>query len=217
MGIDRQRIVDNFYPPGSEVATHFTPCAIPNGCAGDDWYEYDPAKAKQLLADAGFPNGFDTVLNYRDVVRGYLPDPKVVATDIQAQLKTNLNINAKIEVQESGTFLDNAAAGKLPGSSTSSAGAWTTRTSPTSSTTTSGQAPPSSSGPSATTSPRPSRPVARAPTTTRGSRPTRPPTTPSRHARPDDPDRARRFRRRLPGRRPERPLVSRSGTSTSRS
>jgi peptide/nickel transport system substrate-binding protein len=115
MGIDRQRIVDNFYPPGSEVATHFTPCAIPNGCAGDDWYEYDPAKAKQLLADAGFPNGFDTVLNYRDVVRSYLPDPKVVATDIQAQLKKNLNITVKIEVQESGTFLDNAAAGKLQG------------------------------------------------------------------------------------------------------
>ena len=115
MGIDRQRIVDNFYPPGSSVATHFTPCAIPNGCAGEDWYEYDPAKAKQLLADAGFPNGFDTVINYRDVVRGYLPDPKVVATDIQAQLKANLNINAKIEVQESGTFLDNAAAGKLTG------------------------------------------------------------------------------------------------------
>ena len=115
MGIDRQRIVDNFYPPGSEVATHFTPCAIPNGCAGDDWYAYDPAAAKKLLADAGFPNGFDTVINFRDVVRGYLPDPKTVATDIQAQLKKNLNINAKIEVQESGTYLDNAAAGKLTG------------------------------------------------------------------------------------------------------
>jgi peptide/nickel transport system substrate-binding protein len=115
MGIDRQRIVDNFYPPGSEVASHFTPCAIPNGCAGDDWYQYDPAAAKALLASAGFPNGFDTVINYRDVVRGYLPDPKVVATDIQAQLKTNLNITAKIEVQESGTYLDNAAAGKLTG------------------------------------------------------------------------------------------------------
>ncbi len=115
MGIDRQRIVDNFYPPGSEVATHFTPCAIPNGCAGDDWYEFDAAKAKQMLADAGYPNGFKTVINYRDVVRSYLPDPKTVATDIQAQLKANLNIDATIEVQESGTFLDNAAAGKLTG------------------------------------------------------------------------------------------------------
>ena len=87
MGIDRQRIVDNFYPAGSEVASHFTPCALPNGCAGDPWYEFDVAKAKELLAEAGFADGFDTTITYRDVVRGYLPQPGVVAQDIQAQLK----------------------------------------------------------------------------------------------------------------------------------
>ncbi len=115
MGIDRQRIVDNFYPPGSEVASHFTPCSIPNGCEGDSWYDFDAAAAKQMLADAGFPNGFKTKIQYRDVVRSYLPNPTVVATDLQAQLKENLGIDTEIEVQESGTFLDNADAGKLDG------------------------------------------------------------------------------------------------------
>ncbi|HEX6386036.1 MAG TPA: ABC transporter substrate-binding protein, partial [Anaerolineae bacterium] len=38
MGIDRQRLVDNFYPEGSEVPTHFTPCSIANGCQGEPWY-----------------------------------------------------------------------------------------------------------------------------------------------------------------------------------
>jgi peptide/nickel transport system substrate-binding protein len=57
LGIDRQRIVDNFYPPGSEVASHFTPCSIPNGCAGDPWYDFDPAAAKALLAEAGHAKG----------------------------------------------------------------------------------------------------------------------------------------------------------------
>jgi ABC-type transport system substrate-binding protein len=114
-GIDRERIVKNFYPAGSEVASHFTPCSIPNGCAGDSWWNFDPAAAKALLAEAGFPDGFKTKIQYRDVVRGYLPDPNVVAQDIQAQLKQNLNIEAEIEVQESGTFLDNADAGKLDG------------------------------------------------------------------------------------------------------
>jgi ABC-type transport system substrate-binding protein len=115
MGIDRQRIVDNFYPRGSEVASHFTPCAIPNGCVGDSWYEFDPVAAKALLTEAGFPDGFATKLFYRDVVRGYLPQPGVVAQDIQAQLKENLNIDVTIEVQESGTFLDNADSGVLDG------------------------------------------------------------------------------------------------------
>lgn len=115
MGIDRQRIVDTFYPRGSEVASHFTPCAIPNGCTGEEWYEFDPEAARQLLADAGFPDGFSTKLYYRDVVRGYLPEVSRVAEDIQAQLRDNLGIEAEIVVMESGAFIEESTAGRLDG------------------------------------------------------------------------------------------------------
>ncbi len=112
IGIDRQAIVDKFYPAGSSVADYFTPCAIPGGCEGTAWPKYDLAGAQKLLADAGFANGFKIKLAYRDVVRSYLPTPGKVAEEIQSQLK-KLNIDATIDVQESGTFISNAQTGKL--------------------------------------------------------------------------------------------------------
>jgi ABC-type transport system substrate-binding protein/ABC-type amino acid transport substrate-binding protein len=112
IGLDRARIVDNFYPEGSEVASHFTPCAIPGGCEGEPWYDFDLEAAKALLAEAGFPDGFTVDLAYRDVVRGYLPEPGLVAQDIQAQL-AELGITVNITVMESGAFLDAADEGQL--------------------------------------------------------------------------------------------------------
>jgi ABC-type transport system substrate-binding protein len=114
MGIDRQRIVDNFYPAGSTVASHFTPCAIANGCVGDAWYDFDLEGAKALLAEAGYPDGFETTIYYRDVFRSYLPEPSLVATDLQAQL-ADLGITAAIEVMESGAFIEESNAGRLDG------------------------------------------------------------------------------------------------------
>jgi len=114
MGIDRQRIVDSFYPPGSEVASHFTPCSIPFACEGDEWYEYDPDAARDLLAEAGYPDGFETTISLRDIVRSYLPGPQQVAADLQDQL-ADLGITATIDVQESTAFIDNANAGALEG------------------------------------------------------------------------------------------------------
>ena len=115
MAIDRQSLVDNFYPPGSEAADYFTPCAIPFACVGDKWYDYDPAGAKDLLTQAGFPDGFTTTLSFRAAVRGYLPDPPAIATAIAAQLKKNLNVTATLDLQESGAFLSNAANGSIDG------------------------------------------------------------------------------------------------------
>jgi ABC-type transport system substrate-binding protein len=112
-GINRQVIIDKFYPVGSSVADYFTPCAIPGGCEGEAWYKFDATAAKALLTKAGFPNGFKTTLSYRDVVRGYLPAPGKVAEELQAQLKKNLGIDVTIDVQESGTFLDNSSKGNL--------------------------------------------------------------------------------------------------------
>ena len=118
LAVDRKRIVDNFYPAGSEVATHFTPCAIEFACEGDPWFasggDAQIAEAKALLTTAGYPNGFETTIAYRNVFRGYLPQPPVVAQDLKEQL-AKIGINATVEEQESGTFIANANGGKLDG------------------------------------------------------------------------------------------------------
>jgi ABC-type transport system substrate-binding protein len=115
LGIDRERIVKNFYPEGSEVATHFTPCAIPFGCEGEDTWGFDAAAGKALLTAANFDFSKTYKIQFRAAVRGYLPDPPQIATEIASQLKTNLGINTTLDLQESGAFLDANAAGTLEG------------------------------------------------------------------------------------------------------
>lgn len=119
-GIDRQRIVDNFYPKGSEAASHFTPCSIPNGCEGEVWYDFDLEMANSLLDDAGLTKDddgirFKTSVFYRDVFRVYLPEPGLVAVEIQTQLRENLGIEAAVVVMESGEFIDESTNGRLDG------------------------------------------------------------------------------------------------------
>jgi ABC-type transport system substrate-binding protein len=117
MAIDRQRIVDNFYPPGSQVATQFMPSAIFGYSEGQEWYEYNPEMAQQILTEEGVYDDsgtFNTTITYRDVVRSYLPEPGIVAQDIQAQL-AEIGVNAEIVVMESGAFLDASDAGEIDG------------------------------------------------------------------------------------------------------
>jgi len=114
IGIDRQRIVDTYLPPGSEVADYFTPCAIPFACVGDKWPATNVETAKQMIDDATNGAGIDTVLSYRNVSRGYLPSPVETATDLQAQL-AKIDIRVTLDEQESSTYIANSNAGKLSG------------------------------------------------------------------------------------------------------
>ena len=114
MAIDKQRIVDNFYPRGSIVADQFMPPVIFGYTPEVEWYEYDPDMAKQILEEEGVLPGFETTITYRDVVRSYLPEPGVVAQDFQAQMAA-IGVTVEIVVMESGTFLDASDAGEVDG------------------------------------------------------------------------------------------------------
>src|SRR5262249_42302686 len=111
-GIDKKRIIDNFYPPGSTVADQFMPESIFGFTPDSKKNAFDLNMAKQLMKDSGCTLPIKTTLSFRDVVRGYLPQPPVIAQDLQAQLK-EIGIEADIKVMESGAFLDAASKGEL--------------------------------------------------------------------------------------------------------
>jgi peptide/nickel transport system substrate-binding protein len=117
MAINKQQIVDLFYPPGSTVAEQFVPPSITPGFSttgdGAKWYDYDPEAAKALLAEAGFPDGFETTFSFRDVTRIYVTRQPQVAQEIQAQL-AEIGVTINITPMESGPFLESVAAGEQP-------------------------------------------------------------------------------------------------------
>lgn len=109
--IDRQRIIDQYYPAGSVLAKVFVPPAIQPGYNdASEWYAYDPEKAKELLAEAGYADGLDITLSFRNVVRAYLATPDKVAQEIQAQLK-EVGINVTLKQMESTAFIDATSEG----------------------------------------------------------------------------------------------------------
>ena len=68
MGIDRDLVVKNFVP-GGEKAIMTKGICLPSvfGCAPtNEPYKYDPAQAKKLLAEAGYPNGLDLTIHVHD-------------------------------------------------------------------------------------------------------------------------------------------------------
>jgi ABC-type transport system substrate-binding protein len=75
------------YPPG-----------MPGYQADKKWYGYDPEKAKQLLAEAGFANGFKTTL-YTDNVDPYPTLFQSMQNDL-----ANVGVKADLKITSNATF-----------------------------------------------------------------------------------------------------------------
>lgn len=109
--INKQAIVDNLYHGLANVAVNPIPPTMWSYHEGIVGYAYDPARARRLLAEAGFPEGFKTTLWAMPVPRPYMPQPLKLAQAIQADLKA-VGIEAEIVTYEWGTYLDKVQRGQ---------------------------------------------------------------------------------------------------------
>lgn len=111
--IDKDRIVELYYPEGSTPADQFMPPTIFGYTPEVRTRNYDPQRAQGLLAQSGVTLPIRVELSYRNVPRGYLPDPVPVAIEIQRQLRA-IGVEVVLNEMESGTFLDASTVGDLP-------------------------------------------------------------------------------------------------------
>jgi oligopeptide transport system substrate-binding protein len=104
MAIDKDRIVKKITQAGEPPAYTFTPPGTGSNYDPPKMFGYNPDRAKQLLAEAGYPNGkgFPTVT--------YLYDNKKlnedIAVEIQSMLAETLGVHVELQKQEWKVYLN---------------------------------------------------------------------------------------------------------------
>lgn len=103
--IDKEKLINDIFDNLAKPAKTYIPPLLWGYNENLEPYEYDVEKAKQYLAEAGYPNGFNTTLWVMDSAREYFPKPLHVAQFIKESLQ-QININAEVKVFSMNEYLD---------------------------------------------------------------------------------------------------------------
>jgi oligopeptide transport system substrate-binding protein len=111
--VDKASIVKNVHEEVPRLAEGIVPFGVPGHDPSFKGYQYDPAKAKKLLAEAGYPGGKGfppLTLSFR----ASMEDIKNTAVAVQADLQKNLGIDVQLDETEWTTFLNKRKQGVMP-------------------------------------------------------------------------------------------------------
>lgn len=103
--IDKNDIIESLYRGTGIPAKNPIPPSLWSYDPSTEDYPYDPNLAKQLLAEAGYPNGFKTTLWALPIPRPYIPDGKAFAEEIQSDLG-DIGIETSIMNHDWQTYLE---------------------------------------------------------------------------------------------------------------
>lgn len=87
--IDKDALISQVLPEGTEKATQFMPDSVNGWNADVTTYEYDPDMAMEMLAEAGYDESNPLTLEFNypvNVSRPYMPDPEQIFTVLSSQL-----------------------------------------------------------------------------------------------------------------------------------
>lgn len=109
--IDRSYLANTLYSGTSVEAKGIIPPGMLGYSPDQEGFPYRVEKAKQLLSEAGFPNGFTLNLSSHDRARIYNPVGGKLAERIQQDL-AKVGVTVKIDQTEFSTFLNNVKSGE---------------------------------------------------------------------------------------------------------
>lgn len=104
MAIDRQTIIDTINAGSGQTADSIIAPAV-FGYYSTGVKEYNPTKAKELLAEAGYPNGFSTTLWVND------NQSRIEMCQAMQAMLLEVGVQCNLEVLEFGSFISRTTAG----------------------------------------------------------------------------------------------------------
>ncbi|MDR6226215.1 peptide/nickel transport system substrate-binding protein [Desmospora profundinema] len=109
--VNKEGLIKSLYAGKAEPAANPMPPSIWGFNEEVEGYEYDLEKAKKLLKEAGYEDGFEVVFHAMPVPRPYMPDGKKAAEFMQADFE-KIGVKTKIVSPEWSTYLEETNQGE---------------------------------------------------------------------------------------------------------